>query len=279
MVKRLTLVVLLCGAAIKAVAAPPPPPVYPDDLPQTLEGYPLGVLYSRYSFWIEGQKGAVIDAIMAEPADVAGYRPQFVAPVSFTAYSDYGHFQSGDIRSYCRAAGETQVDRGDCQFVYRTVRIPAAAINNASPVGIFLRKSFDPVAVVASLKANGIAPDADFWRVDGHQLFGALPSPAALLRDNAKVETIDSRQCPAMQRALEAIEGQTLPQRIDIPLIGEDGPVPPPRPHAAQRENKLTFVADGGSMTVTSWRVLDPLLGPVYAAADACLRSRLTTGG
>ncbi len=279
MVSRAAFLLLACGAAVSTAAAPPPPPVYPDDLPQTLDGYPLGVLYSRYSFWIEGYKGAVIDTIMVEPADVAGYRPQFVAPFSFTTYSDYGHFQSGDIRSYCRTAGETQVDRSDCQFVYRTVTIPAAAIDRAGPVGLFMRKSFDPPAVVAILKANGIAPDADFWRVDGHQIFGALASPAALLRDNAKVETIGSRQCPAMQRALEAIEGQTLPPRIDIPLIGEDGPVPPPRPHAARRENKLTFFADGGSMTVTSWRVLEPLLGPVYAAADACLRSRLNTAG
>ncbi len=272
------LLLLVCGAAAVSTAAPPPPPLYPDDLPRTLDGYDLGVVYSRYSFWIEGQKGAVIDAIMAEPTDVAGYRPQFAAPVSFTIYSDYGHFQSGDIRSYCRTTGEAQVDRSDCRFVFRTVTIPAAAIDRAGPVGLFMRTSFDPAAVVASMKANGIAPDADLWRADGPQIFGTLPSPVKLLRDNAKVETVDSRQCPALNRALEAIEGQTLPQRIDIPLIGEDGPVPPPHPHAARREDKLTFVADGGSMTVTSWRVLEPLLGPVYAAVDACLRGRLATG-
>ena len=87
--------------------------------------------------------------------------------------------------------------------------------------------------MVASLKANGIAPDANMWRADGHQMFGALALPGELLRDNAKVETVDSRACPAMRRALGAIEGQALPQRIDIPLIGEDGwchrpgPMPP----------------------------------------------------
>ncbi|WP_447757287.1 hypothetical protein [Sphingopyxis fribergensis] len=279
MVGRAVLLLLACGAAVSTAAAPPPPPVYPDDLPRTLEGYDLGVVYSRYSFWIEGQKGAVIDAIIAEPANVAGYRPQFVAPVSFTTHADYGHVQSGDIRSYCRVADATQVDRSDCRFVFRTVTIPAAAIDRTGPLGLFMRESFDPAVVVASMKASGIAPDADLWRADGHQIFGALASPAKLLRDNARVETVDSRQCPAMQRALEAIEGQALPQRIDIPLIGEDGPVPPPRPHAAQRDDKLTFVADGGSMTVTSWRALEPLLGPVYAAADVCLRERPATGG
>ncbi|UNK79145.1 hypothetical protein MNQ96_16615 [Sphingopyxis granuli] len=272
---RAALLLLACGAALSAAAAPPPPPVYPDDLPRTLDGYALGVLYSRYSFWIEAQKGAVIDAIMDEPADVAGYRPQFAPPVGFKTYSDYGHVQSGDIRGYCRTVSEIRVDRGDCRFVFRSVMIPAAAIDRTGPVGIFMRETFDPAAVVASLKANGVAPDADMWRVDGHRIFGTLPSPAKLLRDNAKVETVDSQQCPAMRHALEAIEGQALPQRIDIPLIGEDGPISAPHPHAAQREERLAFVADGGSMTVTSWRGLEPLLGPVYAAVDACLRDRL----
>ncbi|MBE1527719.1 hypothetical protein GGC65_002175 [Sphingopyxis sp. OAS728] len=277
--KRLTLLLLLCGAAVSTAAAPPPPPVYPDDLPRTLDGYDLGVVYSRYSFWIEGRKGEVIDAVMAEPAEVADHRLQFVAPVSFSTNSDYGHFQSGDIRSYCRVTGEGDVDHNDCQFVFRIVTIPAAAIDRAGPVGIFLRESFDPAAVVASMKANGVTPDADLWRVDGRLIFGTLASPAKLLRDNVQVETVESRQCPAMQRALEAIEGRAVPSRIDIPLIGDDGPMPPPVPHAAVREDRLTFVTDGGSMTVTSWRGLQPLLGPVYAAVDTCLRSRRAAGG
>lgn len=64
---------LACGAAAVSSAAAPPPP--PDDLPRMLDGYDLGVVYSRYSFWIEGQKGMVIDAIMAEPTEVVGHRP------------------------------------------------------------------------------------------------------------------------------------------------------------------------------------------------------------
>ena len=277
--RRGALLWLACGAAaVSSAAAPPPPPVYPDDLPRILGGYDLSVVYSRYSFWIEGQKGTVIDAIMAEPTNVAGYRPQFAAPISFRTFSDYGHVQSGDIRSYCRTVSATQVDRSDCRFVFRSVTIPAAAINRTGPVGSFMRETFDPAAVVANMKANGVAPDADMWQVEGHRIFATLPSPAKLLRDNAKVDTIDSHQCPAMRRALGAIEGQALPQRIDIPLIGEDGWVPPPRPHAAQREDKLNFVADGGAMTVTGWRLLQPLLGPVYAAADACMSGRLMSG-
>ena len=76
MVRRGALMLLACGAAAgSSAAAPPPPPVYPDDLPRMLDGYDLGVVYSRYSFWIEGQKGMVIDANMAEPTEVAGHRP------------------------------------------------------------------------------------------------------------------------------------------------------------------------------------------------------------
>lgn len=276
--RRTALLLAAWAGAVSAAAAPPPPPVYPDDLPQTLDGYALPVLYSRYSFWIEGQKGAAIDAVMAEPADVQGYRRQFAAPISFKLYSDYGHVQSGDIGSYCRIVSETAVDRSDCRFVFRSVAIPAAVIAQNNPVGRFMRETFDPVALVASLKANGIAPDADMWRADGRQLFGAFSSPASLLRDNVKIEAIDSRECPAMGRALEAIEGQTLPQRIDIPLIGDDGRVPPPSPHAVRREDRLTFVADGGSMTVTGWRTLEPLLGPVYGAVESCLRGRSAAG-
>lgn len=141
-----------------------------------------------------------------------------------------------------------------------------------------MRETFDPAVVVANMEANGVAPDADMWRVEGHRIFVTLPSPAKLLRDNAKVDTIDSHECPARRRALGAIEGQALPQWIDIPLIGEDGWVPSPRPHAAQREDKLNFGAEGGAMTVTGWRSLQPLLGPVYAAADACMSGRLMSG-
>ncbi len=273
--KRLTLLVLACGAAIEAIAAPPPPPVYPEDLPQTLDGYAMTILYSRYSFWIEEQKGAVIDAMMAEPAEVVGYRPLFVPPISFKLYSDYGHFQSGDIRSYCRVTGEGQVDRSDCQFVLRIVAIPRAAIDRTGPVGLFMRKSFDPGGVVAGLKANAIRPDADMWRIDGNRLFGGLPSATGLLRDNAKVMLLDSRQCPAMQREIAALEGQQLPQRIDISLLGDDGALPPPPPHAVRREDKLVFRADGEFMTITSWSGgLYRLLSPVYDAADACLKDR-----
>lgn len=276
--RRIGLLLAAWGTAVSAAATLPPPPVYPDDLPRTLDRYALPVLYSRYNSWIERQKGAAIDAVMAEPADVAGYRRQFAAPISFKLHSDYGHVQSGSISGHCRIVSETAVDRGDCLFLFRSVSVPAAAIAQNNPVGRFLRATFDPAAVVASLKANGIAPDADMWRVDGRLMFGALPSPARLLRDNAKTETVDSRECPAMLRALEAIEGQTLPQRIDIPLIGEDGEVPPPRPHAAMREDRLTFVADGGTMTVTGWRTLEPLLGPLYAAVQTCLRGRSAAG-
>lgn len=71
--RRGALMLLACGAAAVSSAAAPPPP--PDDLPRMLDGYDLGVVYSRYSFWIEGQKGMVIDANMAEPTEVAGHRP------------------------------------------------------------------------------------------------------------------------------------------------------------------------------------------------------------
>jgi hypothetical protein len=269
-VKRLILLALLCGAAIEAIAAPPPPPAPRDDLPQTMDGYDIGSFYSRYSYWLERQKGQVIDTLMAEVPEMQGYRA-FAPIVSYKKFEDYGHYQSGEIRSYCRVIDEWRTDNSDCLFVLRKINVPVAAIAEDSPLGEFMRQSFDPAKLVAGLKANGIAPDADIWRIDGATVFGVLPSPVAVLTANARTERIDSKQCPAMLEELKRLERTNLSYPVDMIAVGDDGPIEAPAPHSVMREDVLRFATATGIVTVTgNQRSVYGVLEPLYAAVDAC---------
>jgi len=249
-VRCLTLLLLMCGAGAEAVAAPPPPPVHPVDLPRTLDGYDIAAFYSRYSYWLEGQKGPVIEALIAEVPEMMGYRP--LAPiVSYEKFEDYGHYQSGEIRSYCRVVDDWRTDTKDCLVVSRKVNIPFAVLDDDGPLGKYMRQSFDPAKLVAGLKAQEIAPDADVWRLDAAAVYASLGSPVPVLVANARVTRVDSEQCPAMRDELVRLEASELRLPIDMTTIGEDRTVPAPPPHSVRREDVLRLRTTTGFVTVS----------------------------
>lgn len=262
---------LVCGAAGHAVAAPPPPPVYPDDLPPMLDGYDLRVYYSRYSYWLEGQKGKAIEQIMGEVPAEPGYRAAYGPVASFRLFGDYGHFMSGELRGFCRAVDEWRLDTKDCHFLFRKITIPARLLDRDGPLGSYMRRSFDPVVLVAGLKVEKTGTDADVWRIDGDKAFAALGSPRAVLIANARVDQVDSRECPAMLAELEKLDQAQLAYRTDLPLVGEDALFEPPAPHSVMREDKMNFRTQTGIVAVTAGQNdLYDFLAPLYAAIEAC---------
>ncbi|WP_156878233.1 hypothetical protein [Sphingopyxis sp. QXT-31] len=268
--RRLALAMLACGAAVAAAAAPPPPPPPRDDLPMTLDGYDMVGLYGRYADWLEQHKGPIIDDAMKDIPDRPGYRPQ-AEIVTYKKFSDYGHYQSGEIRGYCRAVGQWDVDRNDCLFVLRKVNIPVAALDEHSPLGEFFRQSFDPATLVAALKREGVEPDSDVWLLDAARIFSELPSPATVLRANIRTELVDSVQCPQMRAELSRLEGKGMAYAVDMSGVGEDGPVEAPAPHSIMREDSLHIrTAKGLVRVIGKQRSMYDMLSPLYAAVDDC---------
>jgi len=236
----------------------------------TLDGYNIVGLYGRYADWLERHKGQIIDDAMKAIPDRPGYRPQ-AQLVTYKKFSDYGHYQSGEIRGYCRAAGQWDVDRNDCLFVLRKVNIPVAALDGQSPLGEFFRQSFDPVTLVAALKREGVEPDTDVWSLDAARVFSELPSPAAVLRANISAELVDSNQCPQMRTELSRLEGRDIAYAVDMTGVGEDGPVEAPAPHSIMREDVLHVRTAKGFVAVSGKQhSLYDLLSPLYAAIDEC---------
>jgi hypothetical protein len=280
-VVRAPLLLLAFGAAIPAIAAPPPPPLHPDDLPRVLDGYDVAGYYSRYSYWLEAQKGPVIDVLMAEIPAIEGYRA--LDPiVGYRKFVDYGHYQSGEIRSYCRVIDDWRSDPSDCLIVSRKINIPFAVLDDDGPLGKYMRQSFDPAKLVAGLKAKAVARDADLWRAPPDAVFASLGSPVPSLRENAQITQVDSAQCPAMRDELTRLETREMRFAIDMTTVADDRVVAAPPPHSVRREDFLRLRTATGFVTVTGdQRSVYAHLAPVYAAIDACeaaqAKSRLPT--
>jgi hypothetical protein len=114
---------------------------------------------------------------------------------------------------------------------------------------------------------------------DRAKLFTPLPSAVQVLKDKAQVVRLDSRDCPAMAKAVAAVDGARLDLPIDLLAIGKDAPLKPPRPHDVTVTYTLTVRAEDGLVTLEGGRLLHRLVEPILDAADACERDRKVQGG
>jgi hypothetical protein len=235
----------------------------PEALRQPVDGYDLAVPYQRWRGWVESQKGPAIERLLAEPEQVEGERSVGPPLLRFLKRNDFGHFLTGEIRVYCLAAEPRA-------FIPHDV----AGSDGENPVSAWARQAFDPAKLVPHLRASGLGPDSDWWRVDPARMFEVLPSPAQVLADNLALVRLDSRHCPEMERALRALEGQSL-GALDLPTVGRDGYGEPPAPHAIRVTYEIQSVTPGGGYRIEgSGRLMDELVAPVLAAADACEAAR-----
>jgi hypothetical protein len=266
MVFRITLALLLMAGSTSSAWAQMPPPPPPPGFRITHDGQDLTVAYQRWGMWIESQKGAVAEQALARPELIeAGWYAHPIMTAAF--HNDFGRFASAEVRSNCRSPAS------GCGFLYRRADVPLSQSYGVSPnaLDVWLRENFDPALVLHNLRdtAGGIS-GANLWRVRADVMFAGAASPQALLNENVRVLQIRSRDCPAFLTALQAIEGQRVEGPLDVPGIGEDRPIPPPRPHATRVFYTLSASVDGEQLDLSGGRALATLLQPVLDAVHEC---------
>lgn len=154
----------------------------------------------------------------------------------------------GDLRRYCSTASILNPLTPDgCHFRFRFASVPDLTVGGSqpNPVSNFMREAFDPQGLVRHLKASGVGPETDWWRADPRLLFAGMPDPLRILVANTLVQVADSRDCPALVRALEAADQRPFTTRMDFDGVGRDDRGGPPAPHAAYTTYWLNINAPG----------------------------------
>lgn len=265
-------------AAIAPLAAQtlPPPAISPAGLEQPIDGYDMQAPYQLWRYWVERQKGTVIEAALQKPATVDGLKPMGRL-LSFRRYNDFGQFLGGEIASYCRVQQGSYVpEPKSCVYLLRRayVDLAAASYGEHNPVADWTEQNFHPRALARHFRLIGIAPDTDWWGADRARLFSAAPSPHTILAENITMISLDSRECPAMASAIVATEGKAFDTPIDWPTVGTDPIVAVPRPHAHVTSLTVYLRSGGGSMTIEGGDMVERIARPILDAADACEKAR-----
>jgi len=274
---RLASILFAASLAATGSAAPPPPAPVPERLRAPVDGYDVGPLYQMWRGWVESNKGPAADALLAEPEAIEGEH-NFGEPIlRFIKYNDFGHFLTGEIRVYCRPNPDWRPVRRTCHYRLRRAYVPhdAAPYEGDNPVARWMRDSFDAPRLVRRLREAGLGPETDWWQANARRFFDVLPSPVPMLMENAIIVRLDSRDCPAMARAIAALENQRIDWRLDLYGVGQDGPVAEIAPHAVWTETTLRIRAERGGVAISGvdGRVAR-LAAPVLDAAAACERAR-----
>lgn len=233
--------------------------------------------FQLWRYWVESSKGPVTEALLAKPETLEGLKP-FAVLLRFKRFNDFGHYMTGEIRSYCPPSASIQLGPppSGCRYVLRRVYVPldAASYGKPNPLSQWTIAHFDAGALARHFRTSEIAPEANWWSMDRATLFAAAPSPRDVLTDNAKIIRLDSVQCPQMLAAIEALEGQPLGAPTDFMTIGNDSQIRPPPPHSVTTVYSVQLRADGGFYSVEGsagpprW-----LASPILAAADMCERA------
>ena len=261
-------------SAIPAPAAPPPPVTIPPELDQPMDGYDMRRPYQIWRYWVESRKGPVTEALLAEPEKLPGLK-HFGLLLRFEKSNDFGHYLTGEIRSYCEPRPDARYTPrpGSCTYVLRRAYVPygAASYGEPNPVADWTRANFDAHALARYFREVGLAPDSNWWSVDRETMFAGAPSPSTVLEENAVIIRLDSTECPQMQAAIEALEGQPLDTAIDLAAVGKDEQLRPPRPHTVLSSYTIYLRADGGAYTVSgSAGPAARMAKPILDAADKC---------
>lgn len=276
-----TIALLALSVAPSAWGQLPPPILTPPELEKPVEGYDLRTPYQLWRYWVENQKAPVIEALIAQP-DPSPEAPAVGRPLMrFTASGDLGLVMAGDLRSYCKRKQPYGFDRESCRHVMRRVTIPVAAASygDDNPLSIWTRENFGPERMARRLKAAGFAADTDWWMADRVKMFEDQPSPAELLRREARIERVDTVTCPAMAKAIAEMETKRIEAGVDFWTVGPETVPAPPRPHATRWRVTLEFMVKGGWVTIEdNGALLEPIAGPVLDAGEACFRAKAQAG-
>lgn len=284
--RQAVLALLVFAAASAATAAPPPPPPPPPGIREPIEGYDLEIPWTLWNMWVDERRGPVLDALLEAPEVVAGDESFGPPVINVTKTGFHGRFATADVRVYCRKGTDWSEGRRGCHYRLRFADVPLQAWGYPppdNPLAVWTRESFDPAALVKGLRAAGIGPEANFRSIDRARLFASLPSPDAILRANTAIEVVDSRDCPALRRGLEALDSRTFSGRLDMHQVGRDTRWRPPE---YVEEPAISYTLRIGAHGTYSWTeitgagtTLERLVEPILAAGRACAKGTGQAGG
>ncbi len=279
---KLSHVVALLLAALPAPAlaqfgAPPPPIPSPPEFDQPIDGYDMRTPYQLWRYQIEAQKGAAADDLLAAPETIAGERLAGAPLLRVTSHNDFGHYMTLQIQAYCTPMGAYGFDPATCHYVLRRAFVPAEVAGYGADPALsqWMRQAFDAPALAKHFHELGLAPNTDWWFADRAAMFSAMPSAVPMLKAHATIVRLDSRDCPAMAKAIGDVDGARLDQSIDLMAVGPDRKLEAPAPHATRAIYALRTNLDGGPLTLEGAApALRSLVGPILDAADACETAR-----
>jgi hypothetical protein len=275
------LVAAMLGAStsLAATALQQPPVLVPAEYDRTIDGYEIGPFYQRWVRWIETRKDAAFEAMLTEPEDIAGESVRHQPIIEYSWNDDSGPFLAGDVHAYCRLDGNYRRISGSCHYRLRRVRNDHESDKAGDPLNLWARQSFNPEMLVRRLRDLNWVPGASIYGSEA-RVFSTLPSPIPTLIESSARAQVDSRDCPAMARALAALDQRRLAWRMDLTEVGEDGRVPMLGAHGAYVVYRVTVRTPGGEVTLNgAGNALDALAGPVVRAADACMDAQAGSTG
>jgi len=239
------------------------------------------VPYHLWRSWVESQKGPVTETLLNQPDEVEGLEPLGLL-LRFKKHNDFGHYLTGEIRGYCRAAPDGYSPLpGTCRYLLRRAYVPLGAedYDATSPVSEWTQANFDAPALARHFRAIGLGPGTDWWLVGRDKLFAAAPSPREVLAANAVVVRLDSVECPEMGKAIEALEGKPVDAVIDLTTVGNDENLIPPAPHAVIADYTFYLRAGGDLLRMEGSRgPVAEMAMPILDAADRCEQARAREG-
>lgn len=281
-----TLAAIIALTSVTALAAPPPPPPPIPAVREPVDGYDLRIPWTLWNVWVDDRRGPVLDALLEAPEAVDGDESFGPPVIKVVKTGFHGRFATAEVRVYCRKRADWVKPRRGCHYRLRFADVALPTWDYGSqdnPITTWTRESFDPVTLVNGLRAAGIGPEANFRDIDRARLFSSLPSPDGVLRANATITVVDSRDCSALRRALEALDRRTFSARLDLPDVGQDTRWRPPEYVEEPAIGYTLRIGAHGTYSGTeitgAGTKLERLVEPILAAGRACAKGAGRAGG
>jgi hypothetical protein len=255
--------------AALVVSAPPPPAQRPASVPETVDGYSMDVLVGRWSYYVASRKGPVTRKALQAPPSIPGFRAAGRLLEMEGLDSDYGAVSASDVTRLCPLEGR-QGDPNQCITVLRWAAVPDETYTD-SALGKWTTSAFRSKPLVDVLKSRGVKPTADLWSQDLASAFAQIADTDAKLTQLLEIRQVDSRSCTQLATAIADLEGSTLSLTFDLPDVGTDASIEPPRPHAFRWNYRWLLRSEGGTRIEGSANSLaERLAKPLLEAAHDC---------
>ncbi len=238
-------------------APPPPPPALPEGTPETVDGFYTSAMYSDFVGWLQDEADAAITERQAR--DIARLTgPAFTQLLSLHIHADwYFRDVAGGLERICTShprdfdinvVGSNHLTHAEiaehCYWQVRLIDGPQSEQIALSYQGA----AFDPVRAAAHLRAQGVSPDTELYKIDVD--WSGYQNGDAFRTNGLRTRTWTSRTCDAFAPALAKLESlETGP--VDVPGFGSETKKAHGIPHSSRLEVTVFTVLGGNDAKIT----------------------------